>query len=281
MLPEKVEYVVYHDPCLDGLAAALCAFRFSEQIKFIPHNHSNPQGSESAVLGLQRSNILYVDCVPTKRVLHLLRENGNEVQILDHHVGNQRDLEGEHGCHFDMEHSGCDLAWEFFFPGKDFPFLLWCIAERDLGRFDDPTVRYVGHALMDMSRRTIEDLNGWLEKGLDGVRELMQKGKELEDTLDELKRTLVINPVTLPDLEYKVVAARLDGYKFINEICQHMYTVHPEVDLVLVYYELENGDLKVSFRTNKDGVDLSVIAKMYGGNGHAKAAGATVSKALW
>lgn len=46
--------------------------------------------------------------------------------------------------------------------------------------------------------------------------------------------------------------------------------------MVLVLKALEDGKIKGSFRTTTPGIDVSRLAKMFGGGGHAKAAGFTI-----
>lgn len=56
-----------------------------------------------------------------------------------------------------------------------------------------------------------------------------------------------------------------------NKICEN----HPEIDLIAII----NPDHGVSFRATKDEVDVSEIAKKYGGGGHPKAGGMSVMPA--
>ena len=50
----------------------------------------------------------------------------------------------------------------------------------------------------------------------------------------------------------------------------------PNTNYTVLLHEDENGNVKGSFRTRKDGVDLEKIASKFGGGGHKKAAGFTV-----
>ena len=48
------------------------------------------------------------------------------------------------------------------------------------------------------------------------------------------------------------------------------------VDCAIFMYEVEEGEYKVSLRSN-DNVNVSEIAKSFGGGGHVKAAGVTMN----
>ena len=50
-------------------------------------------------------------------------------------------------------------------------------------------------------------------------------------------------------------------------------------DLVMIFVEQEEGLVKVSWRA-RNGIDVTPLAKRFGGGGHPAAAGATVSGAL-
>ena len=49
--------------------------------------------------------------------------------------------------------------------------------------------------------------------------------------------------------------------------------LHPELDFVVII----NIDKTISYRTNKNNIDLGEFAKIYGGGGHPQAAGSPVS----
>lgn len=70
---------------------------------------------------------------------------------------------------------------------------------------------------------------------------------------------------------YNIALVFADSH--INDVAQYIYN-HFECDIVAV---IDMSSSKVSFRTKKDDVDVSVFAKKYGGGGHKKAAGATLN----
>jgi len=53
-----------------------------------------------------------------------------------------------------------------------------------------------------------------------------------------------------------------------------------DAKMVIVLYELGDGRVKGSFRTNKDNIDVSKLAHVFGGGGHKKAAGFEVEGRL-
>ena len=78
--------------------------------------------------------------------------------------------------------------------------------------------------------------------------------------------TLIINDSLFPGLIVGIVFAD----KYISELGNKLCELHPELDFVVL---INMSTLTVSYRTVKDNLDLSDIAKGFGGGGHPKASG--------
>ena len=78
--------------------------------------------------------------------------------------------------------------------------------------------------------------------------------------------TLMVNDDLFP--EYTVGITFAD--KYISELGNKLCELHPELDFVVL---INMSTLTVSYRTVKDDLDLSAIAKGFGGGGHPKASG--------
>lgn len=78
--------------------------------------------------------------------------------------------------------------------------------------------------------------------------------------------TLMVNDDLFP--EYTVGITFAD--KYISELGNKLCELHPESDFVVL---INMSTLTVSYRTVKDNLDLSDIAKRFGGGGHPKASG--------
>jgi hypothetical protein len=213
------------------------------------------------------------------------------VLVLDHHLGNQRDLEGEEGCFFDMKKSGCMLAWEYYFPDLVIPALLVHVGNRDLGDWSNADTRSLGHALMNLpTPLSVDQVYDIIRKPPSAQEEILQewisRGRELEAKLEECKSRLLPERRTIVyrGLPYVAYYVLVQGHQFVNELAEHVYTkMCPDADLVILYSPTGESATrwKLYFRTNKDHVDVSLLAKEVGGNGHAKAAGAVVDKLPW
>lgn len=78
--------------------------------------------------------------------------------------------------------------------------------------------------------------------------------------------TLIVNDSLFPEHTVGIVFAD----KYISELGNKLCELHPELDFVVL---INMSTLTVSYRTVKDDLDLSDIAKGFGGGGHPKASG--------
>ena len=84
--------------------------------------------------------------------------------------------------------------------------------------------------------------------------------------ITQKNETLMVNDDLFP--EYTVGITFAD--KYISELGNKLCELHPELDFVVL---INMSTLAVSYRTVKDDLDLSDIAKRFGGGGHPKASG--------
>ena len=78
--------------------------------------------------------------------------------------------------------------------------------------------------------------------------------------------SLIVNDDLFPEYTVGIIFAD----KYISELGNRLCELHPELDFVVL---INMSTLTVSYRTVKDDLDLSDIAKGFGGGGHPKASG--------
>ena len=78
--------------------------------------------------------------------------------------------------------------------------------------------------------------------------------------------TLMVNDDLFPGYTVGITFAD----KYISELGNKLCELHPELDFVVL---INMSTLTISYRTVKDNLDLSDIAKGFGGGGHPKASG--------
>ena len=78
--------------------------------------------------------------------------------------------------------------------------------------------------------------------------------------------SLIVNDDLFPEYTVGIIFAD----KYISELGNRLCELHPELDFVVL---INMSTLTVSYRTVKNNLDLSAIAKGFGGGGHPKASG--------
>jgi len=135
--PEQVDTVLFHANCPDGRAAAFVAYvRLAENARYIPVKHGDPVPS-----GMEGRAVALLDfSFPQKEMSKLLKQTSGKLVVLDHHKTAKDVLMKMSAANrvFDMDHSGCVLAWNFFSPLLPVPKILQYIEDRDLWRWKLP-----------------------------------------------------------------------------------------------------------------------------------------------
>ena len=121
-----------------------------------------------------------------------------------------------------------------------------------------------------------------LEKGVDGARLIQDTyyektyaqnqilGRTLLESILFMDKTCIASYVTKKTMDFYGVRVKdLDG--IVSQL-----RVTKDVEVAIFMYELETNVFKVSLRS-KERVDVSKVAKYFGGGGHKKAAGLTMA----
>ncbi|MDK2600548.1 DHHA1 domain-containing protein [Bacillus stercoris] len=97
---------------------------------------------------------------------------------------------------------------------------------------------------------------------------LLQRQKEIKAFIDKKESQMIVNKNKVG-----IVFAEDHVSELGNELCNRNHGI----DYVAI---LDLGSGKISFRTSKDDIDVSKIAKIFGGGGHPKASGAQINPEL-
>ena len=300
---------IYHGNCADGFGAAWAVRqRFGDDAEYVAGVYQDPPPDVTgravilvdfsykrpvmAALARQARSVLMLDhhksaaeefqagiCAPDDPYSsHVIRMDQTYLGALtwERHVGDslQDQAEGAPAaniyCNFDMERSGAGLAWDFFHPGTPRPALINHIEDRDLWRFALPGTREIQACLFSYPY----DFTVWgILMGAD-PRSLASDGaaierkhhKDVAELVALCRRRMVIGGFDVP-------------------VASLPYTLTSDAGLLMsqgepfaaCYWDTADGRI-FSLRAADDGLDVSEIAKQYGGGGHAKAAGFRVPR---
>lgn len=261
---------IYHFPCQDGYTAAWVVRKAlgEESVEFFPYNYYKEPPDVTG------RDVIIVDFSFKRAVLEDMASKAKSILILDHHKSAEEDLKPPLPSNviaiFRMDRSGAGLAWEYFFPYKDFPNTLLRVEDRDIWRFKYEDTNEVFVALAsypyewDIWDKAMND-DGWFSLRSDGIAILRKHNKDIEELLRVLKRRMTIGGYNVPVANLPYLMASDAG----NIMCQG--------EPFAATYSDSVDKRKFSLRSSQDGVDVSKVAEKYGGGGHAHASGFEVS----
>lgn len=270
-----MDLIYYHKSCPDGWTAAYIAKkRFPEaQLKPLDHGLTDEQVN-ALIAEATGKQVLMIDYSLRKRHDNdRLAVAAASFRILDHHKSAQEVLNGATYAVFDMERSGAGLAWDYLFSDEGCvgysstrPWFVDYIEDRDLWRWTLPNGREVC-AFLDSVPWTVEGFDNL--KNID-LSKVLEFGRGAVSHLDGyVERTVTHSrDGNLLGYKVKVVNAPYSGASEIGNTLAKL----PGVDFSVSWFERADDIIQFSLRgTGK--VDLSVIARKFGGGGHFNAAG--------
>lgn len=260
---------IYHGNCADGFGAATIIHKaFGGDIDFYPGIY----GKEPPELTAR--DVIIVDFSYKRDVMQDIISKARSVLVLDHHTSAEKELAGLHRIHedvevyFDMERSGAQMAWDYFFPELPTPKLIQHIQDRDLWKFELEGTREIQAALFSYQY----DLNIWLamldnneaveELFCDGVAIERKHFKDIAELLKVSQREMTIAGHAVPVANLPYTMASDAGNIMSRDLTTFAAT----------YYDTANSRC-FSLRSTENGMDVSEIASQYGGGGHKNAAG--------
>lgn len=254
--------ILYHGHCIDGFTAAWSCWRkWYADAEYVPLDY----GKLEAIPDVTGREVFMVDfCVP-RALLAELHAKAASFTVLDHHATAQADCDGLAYCKFDMTRSGAGITWDELI-GPDRPWLVDYVEDRDLWRFALPQSKavnaYVGsieHTFKAWDKLFKLSLNVAATRGgyiLGHVqRYVNEMAAQARPTTCNGHKALVINA----------------PYVGISELLGHLAQ---QTEVAIGWYQRQDGAYQYSLRSTT--VDVSAIAKGFGGGGHKAAAGFVV-----
>lgn len=274
----KDKIVIYHANCQDGFAAAYVAWlKFGDEAEYIPSHYG---GEPPDVAG---KDVYILDFSYPRETLIRMSEKTNFLLVLDHHKTAQADLSGLPFAVFDMEKSGCGLAFDYFYPTRVAPYFIERIQDRDLWKFEylDTKDFCAGLRTLPMQFEIWHSQVGWGYEGAgnSALRELgrvltLQFDDEVADLVNKAHPIFITGGVTR---NVKTGLAVNAPAKYASELGNKLAEKSGVCGLVYSFDGSRN-EWQYSFRSIDSGIDVSAVAKRHGGGGHRNAAGCATKK---
>jgi hypothetical protein len=289
----KPDICMYHGNCADGFTAAWAVWeRWGSEVEYRAMHYGKEDYS-----GLTDKHVLFVDFAPKIDWEHdfdgRFWRGARSVAIIDHHKTAEATLmqsginvlpprhqfETHVNCHgvdgspfiwalFDMERSGAALTWGWVWPELPAPAIVRYVEDRDLWKFKLDRSREVAANLFShpydfhVWKKVAQDIEYGFDKFCAAGEAIERKHfKDINEILAACTREMVIGG-------YVVSVANVP-YTLASDAAGTLSKGKP---FGACYFD--RADCRVfSLRSRDDGVDVSEIAKRYGGGGHRNAAG--------
>lgn len=263
-----MDICIYHSNCTDGFGAAWVVRKFFGEIDFYPGVYQTPPPNVTG------KDVILVDFSYKRDVLIEMARTAKSIFIIDHHksaIADLIDLPDNVKTVFDMNHSGAMLTWNYYYPDKDPPRLLLHIEDRDLWRFK---IFLTGEVFAWLSSYPY-DFIIWDDLMIHNLQSAAQEGaailrkqkKDIDELLPLMARHCVIGGYIVPVVNLPLT--------YISDACNLLAEGHL---FAACYWDAADGSRVFSLRSKNDGLDVSEIARKYGGGGHKHAAGFTLAE---
>jgi oligoribonuclease NrnB/cAMP/cGMP phosphodiesterase (DHH superfamily) len=272
----------YHAGCPDGLGAAWAVRQaWGESADYRARGHED--AVETAELdGCQ---VVYVDFAPTNDELIELAETAAQIIVLDHHVSSRDRVEADpavanaiagrgHYIHFDLEHSGAVLAWQYFCPDDPAPDLLRYVEDQDVWAWKLPGSQEVNAAIGSYPL----DFETWDDLARRSAADLAREGAPIvRSNRTEVERSLrAASSVWVGRQRVEAVNASTNRSAIGHELAKRRTFGQPWGCV----YRVIGDRVSITLYSIGD-FDVSTIASSHGGGGHRNAAGFTVPLREW
>jgi hypothetical protein len=287
---------IYHGNCADGFGAAWVVNKALGGVELHPGVYGNPPPDVTG------RDVILVDFSYKRPVLLEMAKAARSILVLDHHKTSADDLAGfpppisgnwiDHLAEaggainngvdpdlprvlFDMSRSGARMAWEFFHPGQKVPHIIEIVEDRDLGGgiAFPPRTPYTRSVMTTIFSHPY-DLGrwDWLANRCEdhmALQEMIAEGdaidrkhfKDIDELLKTATRRMVIGGISVPVANLPYTQSSDAGHKLAKG-----------EPFGACYMDTADGRV-FSLRSSKEGLDVSEIARKYGGGGHRNASG--------
>lgn len=293
----KPDIMIYHANCADGFGAAWAAWmRWGDAVEYVPCSYGQ---EPPEVLG---KHVLIGDFSFKRDGIDKMMQGAKSVVILDHHATAEDELtafrvfrekperftlatidsmvaditRGGYAapCYalFDMQRSGAVMTWEFCHPGAQVPMLLRLIEDRDLWRFTMPETKPFGVWL----RCEPMNFDRW-----EIISQQLINGREADQIFTEAAAMQRFFEAKVAEIGRLSRRGLIAGHgvplcncppMFASEVGHWLLDENQHADFVACYSD--QGETRgYSLRSRDDRMDVSEIARKFGGGGHRNAAG--------
>jgi uncharacterized protein len=269
----KKPLVIFHFPCLDGFTAAWACWLKHPDWEFVPGVH----GSVVPLEQMADRDVYFLDFSYKRPIMEQIVKVAKSVFVIDHHVTAIDDLKelfekGQITGLFNVEKSGAHLAWKWFHDGVPVPFIVQLVEDRDLWREPrrypetEPFTSYlfsIEYGFERFCQIYKDSMNEslFIDMCREGNAILRKHDKDTKELVEKVVYKGFVGGLIVPIANLPYQYSSSAGH-----------IMSKGVPFAATYFF--DGDKYIfSLRSADDGIDVSEIAKKYGGGGHKHSAG--------
>lgn len=284
-------HVFFHDNDLDGRASgAILKKSLQELMKLSVILHPYNYGDPFPYNEISSKDVLYfadVVVTPYSEMVDIYKKY--DTTIIDHHqsfinfISYRSDIQIFKGIQVSDKRSACELTWNYLFPNDKTPLPIKLLSSYDTWDNTDQDFWNTVVLPFQYGMKVIETspIINWLfweqllsftpEQEENFVAETAKNGQiilKYQETTN--KKIVSTNSFETNFNELRTICcnSNLKTSDLYNSVWDEK-----KYDIMLTFDINKNGLYSVSLYTTKEHLDVSAIAKKYGGGGHKKAAG--------
>jgi oligoribonuclease NrnB/cAMP/cGMP phosphodiesterase (DHH superfamily) len=279
MDPSEIDYVIYHGNCSDGFTSALACYLYfkasngynkhGNKIEYYPAFH----GSMSP--NVEGKNVLICDFSYKEAIILNMISKSKNLLIIDHHKSAEFELKSipDKNKIFNMDHSGCVLTWQFFYPDQDIPLLFKYVEDNDIWLKQMPNTREITSYIFSLPFDFEEYSKLLDDEHLYSVIPVATGFAKQNKLYIDQSMKHVSKKFIKFDNKYHMVGL-VNSSVLKSEIGNCVFSKYPNCDFSGVY-SIIDSKITTSLRSTNDRTDVSLIATKLGGGGHRNASGIT------
>lgn len=278
-----MNYIIYHKRDFDGQCSGAIAAYWHKQnnieYTLLPFDY----GEELPTLS-DCNKIYMVDVTlqPAEKMIEL--NTSYNIFVIDHHKSwiesaEFNKIQGAGNIH----KAACELTWEYFFPDIDTPEIVYLLGRYDI--WDKSDLIFWNHDIlpfqMGMRLKDVDiqhNLKFWEwffqhsnDETILEIENIIKDGNIiLQYQKQQDKKTIDLYSFESEISGYKAIC--LNNTRFNSMVYESVWD--PEkYDVMFAWVNVQGKRISCSLYTDKPGIDVSTIAKQFGGGGHKQAAG--------
>jgi oligoribonuclease NrnB/cAMP/cGMP phosphodiesterase (DHH superfamily) len=268
---EKKTLCLHHNDADGRASAAIVRRALGNEVWLTEIDYGDSLPLDRVLLS---DHIIIVDfSLPKNEMINLA--SYHHLTWIDHHISSIEEMVGiseDWPGVRDTNEAACILTWKYYYPNIPVPKSITLIGDRDIWRWAEPDTGAFNEGLYQLDNRPFND-SLWiplLEDEMGTIIKIIETGKVLREArLKNINRTLLQGsfPVTLDGCRTLVINQYGSG-----DIGQQVRNMGFEIAYCYIDNIL-NGELTTFVTLYSSEIDVSKIAKRFGGGGHSGAAG--------